>query len=84
MPYLLLICNAASLLRYRWWEKHLLVVFVIMLCFVATVQCFVSSDVLRWRSFYDMQDTAWKAHYQEVFDHGIREALCCLGHVKYV
>lgn len=30
------------------------------------------------------QDKAWKAHYREVFDHGIREALCCLGRVKYL
>ncbi|CAN6228629.1 unnamed protein product [Urochloa humidicola] len=27
---------------------------------------------------------AWKAHYREVFDHGIREALCCLGRAKYL
>ncbi|KAF6174124.1 hypothetical protein GIB67_029167 [Kingdonia uniflora] len=42
------------------------------------------SDVLRWRSFYATHDNAWKAHYSEVFDHGIREALCCLGRVKYL
>ncbi|KNA18371.1 hypothetical protein SOVF_071440 [Spinacia oleracea] len=77
-------CALVSLSSDGWWEKHLLVVFLIMIGFVAMLQCFASSDVLRWRSFYDMQDTAWKAHYQEVFDHGIREALCCLGRVKYL
>ncbi|KAL2900757.1 Amino acid transporter AVT6B [Bienertia sinuspersici] len=77
-------CALVSLLGNGWWKKHLLVIFVIMLCFVAILQCFANTDVLRWRSFYDMQDSAWKAHYHEVFDHGIREALCCLGHVKYL
>ncbi|KAG8054329.1 hypothetical protein GUJ93_ZPchr0001g31284 [Zizania palustris] len=51
---------------------------------VATiVQCTAGSDVLRWRSFYASHDIAWRAHYREVFDHGIREVLCCLGRVKY-
>ncbi|CAO2820531.1 unnamed protein product [Amaranthus hypochondriacus] len=77
-------CALVSLASNGWWKKHLLVAFMIMVCFVAVLQCFASSDVLRWRSFYDKQDTAWKAHYQEVFDHGIREALCCLGRVKYL
>ncbi|GAB2272644.1 hypothetical protein Dimus_007466 [Dionaea muscipula] len=54
------------------------------MCFVALLQCFTSPDVLRWRSFYDTQDNVWKVHYQEVFDHGIREALCCLGRAKYL
>lgn len=48
------------------------------------IQCSTGSDVLRWRSFYATHDTAWKAHYREVFDHGIREVLCCLGRVKYL
>ncbi|URE04553.1 hypothetical protein MUK42_18956 [Musa troglodytarum] len=47
-------------------------------------RCSTGSDVLRWRSFYATHDTAWKAHYREVFDHGIREVLCCLGRVKYL
>lgn len=47
------------------------------------VQCATGSDVLRWRSFYASHDIAWRAHYREVFDHGIREVLCCLGRVKY-
>ncbi|KAK1319527.1 Disease resistance protein [Acorus calamus] len=45
---------------------------------------FTGSDILRWRSFYATHDTAWKAHYREIFDHGIREALCCMGRVKYL
>ncbi|XP_010522217.1 PREDICTED: sn1-specific diacylglycerol lipase beta isoform X2 [Tarenaya hassleriana] len=66
------------------WEKTLQVAFVIAVCFVALAQCFIGSDILQWRSFYTTQDDAWKAHYQEVFDHGIREVLCCLGRAKYM
>ncbi|BBG93528.1 lipase class 3 family protein, partial [Prunus dulcis] len=47
-------------------------------------RCFTGTDILKWRSFYATQDDAWKAHYREVFDHGIREALCCMGRVKYL
>ncbi|KAJ7957348.1 Sn1-specific diacylglycerol lipase beta [Quillaja saponaria] len=66
------------------WKHKLLVLFMIMMCFVAVIQCFAGSDVLRWRSFYETLDHAWKAHYREVFDNGIREALCCMGRVKYL
>ncbi|GAB4834160.1 hypothetical protein Ancab_032424 [Ancistrocladus abbreviatus] len=66
------------------WKKNLLASFFITMCFVAVLQCFTSPDVLRWRSFYATHDNAWKAHYEEVFDHGIREALCCLGRAKYL
>ncbi|CAM9003168.1 unnamed protein product [Rhodiola kirilowii] len=66
------------------WKLHTMVSFVTLACFVALLQCFAGSDVYRWRSFYMTQDKAWKAHYREVFDHGIREALCCLGRVKYL
>ncbi|KAA8531338.1 hypothetical protein F0562_006047 [Nyssa sinensis] len=66
------------------WLRNILVLFLIMVCHVALVQCFMGSDVLRWRSFYETEDNAWRAHYREVFDHGIREALCCLGRVKYL
>ncbi|KAK2991199.1 hypothetical protein RJ640_027171 [Escallonia rubra] len=66
------------------WQHNLLVVFMIMVCCVALVPCCTGSDVLRWRSFYTTEDNAWKAHYREVFDHSIREALCCLGRVKYL
>ncbi|GAV82892.1 Lipase_3 domain-containing protein [Cephalotus follicularis] len=66
------------------WKRKLLFSYIILVCSVALVQCFTGSDVLRWRSFYATQDDAWKAHYKEVFDHGIREALCCLGRIKYM
>lgn len=66
------------------WKRNMLVLFIVMVCFVALLQCFTGSDVLRWRSFYSTEDNAWKAHYREVFDHGMREALCCLGRVKYL
>ncbi|XP_065028265.1 uncharacterized protein LOC135651774 isoform X2 [Musa acuminata AAA Group] len=66
------------------WKKTLVVSFLLLVWLVILIQCFTGSDVLRWRSFYSTHDTAWKAHYREVFDHGIREALCCLGRVKYL
>ncbi|CDP19311.1 unnamed protein product [Coffea canephora] len=55
-----------------------------VVCCTTVVQCCAGSDVLRWRSFYATEGNLWKAHYQEVFDHGIREAFCCLGRVKYL
>ncbi|VYS45129.1 unnamed protein product [Arabidopsis thaliana] len=66
------------------WKQTLQVTFLITVCFVALAQCFTGSDILQWRSFYATQDDAWKAHYQEVFDHGIREVLCCLGRREYM
>ena len=77
-------CDAGVASKDRWWKRKLLVLFTILVCFVALVQCFTGMDVLRWRSFYSTQDHAWKAHYSEIFDHGIREALCCLGRSKYL
>ncbi|KAG8065063.1 hypothetical protein GUJ93_ZPchr0004g39686 [Zizania palustris] len=51
---------------------------------VLTYPITISILLNRWRSFYATDDMAWKAHYREVFDHGIREALCCLGRAKYL
>ncbi|KAK6930615.1 Fungal lipase-like domain [Dillenia turbinata] len=65
------------------WKENVLIIFMIMVCFMVVFQCFAGSEVLRWRSFYGTQD-AWKSHYREVFDHGIREALCCLGRARYM
>ncbi|XP_048612604.1 diacylglycerol lipase-beta [Brassica napus] len=59
----------------RGWKQRLQASFLITVCFVALAQCLTGSDILQWRSFYATQDDAWKAHYQEVFDHGIREVL---------
>ncbi|XP_042986302.1 diacylglycerol lipase-beta isoform X3 [Carya illinoinensis] len=67
-----------------WWKPRLLALFMIMACLVALVQCFAGSDVVNWRSYYATKDNAWKAHYLEVFDNGMREALCCLGRVRYL
>lgn len=66
------------------WKQILMIIYMVIVCFMVLLQCFTGSDVLRWRSFYATHDNAWKAHYHEVFDHGIREALCCLGRVKYL
>ncbi|KAL5229241.1 hypothetical protein ABZP36_017506 [Zizania latifolia] len=65
------------------WKHTLLVIFIVVMWVATIVQCAAGSDVLRWRSFYASHDIAWRAHYREVFDHGIREVLCCLGRVKY-
>lgn len=62
----------------------MLAVFVIVVSVVVIIQCFAGSDVLRWRSFYSTEDTVWRAHYREVFDLGMREALCCLGRSEYL
>ncbi|KAJ0668841.1 putative fungal lipase-like domain, alpha/Beta hydrolase [Helianthus annuus] len=66
------------------WLRYMVGVFIIMVCVVTLIQCFSGSDVLRWRSFYTNENKAWKRHYREVFDHGLREALCCLGRFKYL
>ncbi|XP_020240281.1 uncharacterized protein LOC109819091 isoform X2 [Cajanus cajan] len=58
--------------------------FTILVSFLAILHCFTGSDVFKWRSFYQTHHHAWKCHYSEVFDHGIRETLCCLGRVKYL
>ncbi|KQJ83283.1 sn1-specific diacylglycerol lipase beta isoform X3 [Brachypodium distachyon] len=65
-------------------KRAIIALFLILSWVVVIVQCFTGSDILRWRSFYATHDMAWKAHYREVFDHGIREALCCLGRAKYL
>ncbi|ONM35523.1 Sn1-specific diacylglycerol lipase alpha [Zea mays] len=64
-------------------RRILLIAFLVTMWVSTIVQCATGSDVLRWRSFYASHDFAWRAHYREVFDHGIREVLCCLGRVKY-
>nr|CAD1837117.1 unnamed protein product [Ananas comosus var. bracteatus] len=66
------------------WKRTILASFLVLVWVVVIMQCFTGSDILKWRSFYATHDTAWKAHYREVFDHAIREALCCLGRAKYL
>jgi len=78
------VSNAGTASNGNKWKTKLLIPFVITVCSVPLMHCFVGPAVLGWRTFYETQDDAWKAHYQEVFDHGIREALCCLGRVKYM
>ncbi|KAF3626651.1 hypothetical protein FXO38_24013 [Capsicum annuum] len=62
----------------------MLILFMVIISYVGPVQCFSGADFLRWRSFYATEDNAWRAHYREVFDHGIREAVCCVRRVKYL
>ncbi|TXG72901.1 hypothetical protein EZV62_001480 [Acer yangbiense] len=66
------------------WKRKLLLIYLITVCSVALLQCFTGTDILRWRSFYESHDEVWKAHYQEVFDYGIRELMCCFGRVEYL
>lgn len=66
------------------WKQILVVSLSIMAWISATAQCCAGSNVLPWRSFYATHDGAWKAHYREIFDHGIREVLCCLGRARYL
>ncbi|XP_050374330.1 uncharacterized protein LOC126791877 isoform X2 [Argentina anserina] len=77
--YCLLVATSSNIM----WKQQLLIFFLITVCLAALLQCFTGFDVLKWRSFYATQDDAWKAHYREIFDNGIREALCCMGRVKY-
>lgn len=66
------------------WKQILVVSLAIMTWISATAQCCAGSNILPWRSFYATHDGAWKAHYREIFDHGIREVLCCLGRARYL
>ncbi|XP_019172522.1 PREDICTED: sn1-specific diacylglycerol lipase beta isoform X2 [Ipomoea nil] len=77
-------CVLELFLTGQKWQRNMVLLFITMVIYVAPVQCFTGSDVLKWRSFYATEDYAWKAHYREVFDHGIREALCCLGRFNYL
>lgn len=78
------VCFLGHELKDIEWKKIIMLSFLVLMWLVAIIQCFTGTDVLRWRSFYETHDTAWRAHYREVFDHGIREALYCLGRVKYL
>ncbi|KAJ8765066.1 hypothetical protein K2173_010543 [Erythroxylum novogranatense] len=64
-------------------KRRLLVLFSVFACCLPLLQCFAGSDILKWRYYFVSNDDFWRAHYQEVFDHGIREVMCCLGRVKY-
>ncbi|KAJ1382415.1 Fungal lipase-like domain [Sesbania bispinosa] len=77
-------CLLELKLSSDWWNHKLLSLFMIVVCSIAILQCFTGSDVLKWRSFYETHDHAWRCHYSEMFDNSIRETLCCLGRVKYL
>ncbi|CAK9277152.1 unnamed protein product [Sphagnum jensenii] len=66
------------------WQKTVLVILNVFSWAATVVQCCVGSNMMAWHSLYDIHDEAWRAHYREVFNHGIREALCCLGKSRYL
>ncbi|CAK9880988.1 unnamed protein product [Sphagnum jensenii] len=66
------------------WQKTVLVILNVFSWAATVVQCCVGSNMMAWHSLYDMHDEAWRAHYREVFNHGIRETLCCLGKSRYL
>uniref|UniRef100_K3XF02 Uncharacterized protein n=1 Tax=Setaria italica TaxID=4555 RepID=K3XF02_SETIT len=68
-------CFSGKIQNNKEWKRILLIVFLVSMWVAIVVQCVTGSDVLRWRSFYASHDIAWRAHYREVFDHGIRELL---------
>lgn len=51
---------------------------------IALAQCCAGSDVIAWRALYHDHDEAWRAHYREMFDYGIREVMCCFGRRRYL
>lgn len=66
------------------WLQVLLVSVPLAAWVVTLAQCCMGSDVMAWRSLYNDHDEAWRAHYREMFDYGIREAMCCLGRRRYL
>ena len=65
------------------WLQTLLIILPIASVMVVIVQWCTGSDVMAWRSLYKTCEDAWRAHYREMFDYCIREALCCLGRSRY-
>lgn len=63
--------------------QTLLIILPIASVMVVIVQWCTGSDVMAWRSLYTTCEDAWRAHYREMFDYCIREALCCLGRSRY-
>jgi hypothetical protein len=68
----------------EFWLQTFLACLPVAAWVVAFAQCCAGSDVMAWRSLYRNQDEAWRAHYREMFDYGIREAMCCLGRRRYL
>jgi hypothetical protein len=66
------------------WQKTVLVILNVFSWVATVVQCCVGSNMMAWHSLYNVHKEAWRAHYREVFNHGIREALCCLGKSRYL
>ncbi|KAL2613069.1 hypothetical protein R1flu_024761 [Riccia fluitans] len=76
-------CSAAGRIEERW-LLLLMVALPTLGGIIVTAQCCVGSDVLAWRLLYGEHYGAWRAHYRQMFDYGIREVLCCLGRRQYL
>ncbi|KAG6544343.1 hypothetical protein Mapa_014177 [Marchantia paleacea] len=66
------------------WLVALMVALPTLGSIIVVAQCCVGSDVLAWRLLYGAHYGAWRAHYRQMFDYGIREVLCCLGRRRYM
>ncbi|KAJ8767581.1 hypothetical protein K2173_017925 [Erythroxylum novogranatense] len=65
-------------------KRRLLVLLSFLASCLPLLQCFAGSDIMKWKYYFVKNDDFWRAHYLEVFDHGIREVMCCLGRARYL
>lgn len=66
------------------WHRHFFLALALVAWLLTIMQCCSGSNVLAWGSLYARHSEAWRAYYHEMFDYGIREALCCLGRARYI
>ncbi|MCO5583523.1 hypothetical protein L7F22_037434 [Adiantum nelumboides] len=66
------------------WHRGFFLALALAAWLLTITQCCLGTDILAWSSLYARHDDAWRAYYHEMFDYGIREALCCLGRAKYI
>ncbi|KAH7441341.1 hypothetical protein KP509_03G034200 [Ceratopteris richardii] len=66
------------------WHRSFFLALSLAAWLLTITQCCVGSEIFAWSSLYARQNNAWRAYYHEMFDYGIREALCCLGRAHYI
>ncbi|CAM6120436.1 unnamed protein product [Calypogeia fissa] len=77
-------CSTGDTHLEQIWVMVLMLALPTVGCIIVFAQCCVGSDVLAWRLLYGAHYEAWRAHYRQMFDYGIREVLCCLGRRRYM